>query len=307
MRHRRCPLQAKSTRQPSIMSVGLILNVVVQGLTTGLVYGLMALGLSVIFGVVRVVNFAHGEFAVVGMYAAFLLFQAFGLDPIYAAVPIAAMFFFLGYALQRLVINPFVGRPEHEQFILLVSVAMIVLNLLLMTFGPDGRPINLTYALDSYLVGPLIIDKVRLMISAAALAMALALFSFFRFTATGTAIRACADNLTGAAVVGLDVKTLYAYTSGIGFACVGAAGAMMITIVDVAPTLAPGYTLLAFIIVIIGGLGSLSGALVGGVLIGVCEALTGFLFQPSMKSMFSFLLLILVLALRPQGLMGARR
>jgi len=289
------------------MSVGLFLNVVVEGLTTGLVYGLMALGLSVIFGVVRIVNFAHGEFAVVGMYAAFLLFQAFGLDPIYAAVPIAAMFFFLGYVLQRLVINPFIGRPEHEQFILLVSVAMIVLNLLLMTFGPDGRPINLPYALDSYLVGPLIIDKARLMISVAALAMTLALFAFFRFTATGTAIRACADNLTGAAVVGLDVKRLYAYTCGIGLACVGAAGAMMITIVDVAPTLAPGYTLLAFIIVIIGGLGSLSGALVGGVLIGVCEAVTGYLFEPSMKSMFSFLLLILVLTFRPQGLMGERR
>ena len=289
------------------MSVGLFLNVVVEGLTTGLVYGLMALGLSVIFGVVRIVNFAHGEFAVVGMYAAFLLFQAFGLDPIYAAVPIAAMFFFLGYVLQRLVINPFIGRPEHEQFILLVSVAMIVLNLLLMTFGPDGRPINLPYALDSYLVGPLIIDKARLMISVAALAMTLALFAFFRFTATGTAIRACADNLTGAAVVGLDVKRLYAYTCGIGLACVGAAGAMMITIVDVAPTLAPGYTLLAFIIVIIGGLGSLSGALVGGVLIGVCEAVTGYLFEPSMKSMFSFLLLILVLTFRPQGLMSERR
>ncbi len=289
------------------MNIGLLLNVAVQGLTTGLVYGLMALGLSVIFGVVRIVNFAHGEFAVVGMYAAFLLFQAFGLDPIYAAIPIAGLFFLIGFALQKVVINPFVGRPEHEQFILLVAVAMIILNLLLMAFGPDGRPINLSYALDSYLVGPLIIDKVRLISSAAALVMSLGLFAFFRLTATGTAIRACTDNLTGAAVVGLDVKTLYAYTCGIGLACVGAAGAMMITIVDVAPTLAPGYTLLAFTIVIIGGLGSLTGALVGGVLIGVSEALMGYYFQPSMKSMFSFLLLILVLAVRPQGLMGTRQ
>ena len=286
------------------MTLELILNVVVQGLMTGLVYGLMALGLSVIFGVVHVVNFAHGEFAVLAMYMAYLAFVTLGVDPIVAALPIAALLFGVGYVMQRVVINRFVGRPEHEQFILLVAIAMIVLNLLLMGFGPDARPVNLPYALDSYLVGPLIVDKVRIIISAVALAVSASLFAFFRFTRFGTAIRACADNLTGAAVVGLDVKRLYAWTFGIGLACVGLAGAMLVTIADVAPTLAPGYTLLAFIIVIIGGLGSLTGALVGGVMIGICEALAGFFLQPSMKSLFSFLLLIAVLALRPQGLLG---
>lgn len=289
------------------MTLELILNVVVQGLMAGLVYGLMALGLSVIFGVVHVVNFAHGEFAVLAMYMAYLSFVTLGVDPIVAALPIAAMLFCVGYAMQRAVINRFVGRPEHEQFILLVAIAMIVLNLLLMGFGPDARPVNLPYALDSYLVGPLIVDKVRIIISGVALLVSAALFGFFRFTRIGTAIRACADNLTGAAVVGLDVKRLYAWTFGIGLACVGLAGAMMITVADVAPTLAHGYTLLAFIIVIIGGLGSLTGALVGGVLIGVCEALAGFFLQPSMKSLFSFLLLIAILVLRPRGLMGTRR
>ena len=127
------------------------------------------------------------------------------------------------------------------------------------------------------------------------------------FAPAGRAIRACADNLTGAAVVGLDVKRLYAWTFGLGLACVGLAGAMLVTVADVAPTLAHGYTLLAFIIVIVGGLGSLTGALLGGVLVGVCEALAGFLLQPSMKSMFSFLLLIAILVLRPRGLMGAGR
>ena len=289
------------------MTFDLLLSILVQGVMTGLVYGLMALGLSVIFGVVRVVNFAHGEFAVVAMYAAWLLFSAWGVDPILAALPIAGALFVVGFALQRVLINPFVGRPEHEQFILLVSVAMIVLNLLLMGFGADPKPVNLSYGLDSYEVGPLIVDKVRLIVSAAALGLTAVVLCFFRFTRTGTAIRACADNLLGAAVVGLDVKHLYAVTFGIGLACVGAAGAMMTTIADASPVLAPGYTLLAFTIVIIGGLGSLAGALLGGVLIGVAEAVTGFLFAPSMKSMFSFLLLILVLAVRPQGLLGARR
>jgi branched-chain amino acid transport system permease protein len=284
----------------------LIPTVVVQGVLTGLVYGLMALGLSVIFGVVRVVNFAHGEFTVIAMYAAFVLFSALGLDPLFAMLPIAAAFFVIGYALQTALINPFVGRPEHEQFILLVGLAIIIVNALLMIFGPDARPANLSYAFDSYLIGPLIVDKVRIYAAVAALAVASVLFAFFRYTSTGTAIRACADNLTGAAVTGLDVKRLYALTFGLGLACVGAAGALMVTIADAAPGLASAYTLLAFTIVIIGGLGSMAGALIGGLLIGVSEALAGFLAAPAMKSMFSFALLIVVLVLRPQGLLGRR-
>jgi branched-chain amino acid transport system permease protein len=288
------------------MMWSIYLNVVLQGVLTGLVYGLMALGLSVIFGVVRVVNFAHGEFAVVAMYAAFLLFRSLGLDPLVTMLPIAAAFFALGFALQASVINAFVGRPEHDQFILLVGIGIVIVNGLLMVFGPDAHPANLPYAFDSYLVGPLILDKVRVYSAVAALAIAAGLFGFFRCTSTGTAIRACADNLVGAAVVGLNVKRLYAITFGIGLACVGAAGALMETIADATPSLGPAYTLLAFIIVIIGGLGSMVGALVGGVLIGVSEALAGFMIEPSMKSMFSFALLIAVLVLRPTGLMGRR-
>lgn len=288
------------------MILELLPGVVVQGVMTGLVYGLMALGLSVIFGVVRVVNFAHGEFAVLAMYAAWAMFGAWGVDPILAAVPIAAGCFAIGYVLQRGLISPFVGRAEHEQFILLVGVAMILVNLLLMGFGPDARPVNLPYALDSYEIGPVILDKARLVAGGVALALTAAVVAFFRLTRTGTAIRACADNLLGAAVIGLDVKRLYALTFGIGLACVGAAGAMMVTIADASPVLAHGFTLQGFIIVIIGGLGSLAGALLGGVLIGVAEALAGFLWQPSMKAMVGFLLLIAVLVLRPQGLLGRR-
>jgi len=282
------------------------LEVVVQGVLTGLVYGLMALGLSVIFGVVRVVNFAHGEFTVAAMYAAFLLFTAFGIDPLLAMVPIAIVFFGIGYGLQLALVHRFVGRAEHEQFILLVGLGIIIVNGTLLVFGADGRPVRLPYGFDSFLIGPVIVDKVRLYAAAAALGVAAALFLFFRFTPTGTAIRACADNLVGAAVVGLDVRRLYALTFGLGLACVGAAGALMETIADAKPELGPVYTLIAFIIVILGGLGSMAGALIGGVLIGISEALAGLFIAPSMKSMVSFALLILVLVLRPQGIMGRR-
>src|SRR5476651_123237 len=139
----------------------IILSVIIQGVLTGLVYGLMALGLSVIFGVVRVVNFAHGEFAVVAMYAAYILFVTLGLDPLLSLLPIAAAFFVIGYVLQATLVNRFVGRSEHEQFILLVGLAIIIVNGLLMIFGPDARPTNLSYSFDSYLIGPMFIDKAR--------------------------------------------------------------------------------------------------------------------------------------------------
>jgi branched-chain amino acid transport system permease protein len=282
------------------------LNVAVSGLLTGLVYGLMAVGLSVIFGVVRVVNFAHGEMMTVAMYLAILLFSGFGLDPLAMVVPLAAVLFALGYALQAGIINPFITRPEHSQFILLVAIALILVNVLLIAFGPDARNVQTSYAFDSFLVGPLIIDATKVYAGAATVVITAALFAFFRFVALGKAIRACADNYTGALVVGLNVKRLYALTFGLGAACVGAAGSMLVLLVDVTPALGPALTLLAFIIVITGGLGSMPGAVLGGVLIGLTEAMAGLFFTPSAKSMFSFGLLVLVLLFRPQGLLGKR-
>ena len=286
------------------MPADLYLNVAVGGVLTGLVYGLMALGLSVIFGVVRVVNFAHGEMMTIAMYIAVVLFTAFHLDPLVMLVPIAAVMFAFGYVLQVRLINPFITRPEHSQFLLLVAVGIIIVNFLLIAFGPDAQSVQSSYANDSFQIGRLIVDATKLYAAAAALIVSAALFAFFRHTQIGTAIRACADNYTGALVVGLDVKHLYALTFGLGAACVGAAGVMLVLIVDVTPSIGPAYTLLAFVIVITGGLGSMPGALIGGVLIGLTEAMAGLLFTPSAKSMFAFGILVLVLLFRPQGIMG---
>jgi len=286
--------------------IDLIFNVAVGGVLTGLVYGLMALGLSVIFGVVRVVNFAHGEMMTLAMYLAVVLFTAYGIDPLVAMVPIAGVLFVLGYAMQASLINPFITRPEHSQFILLLAVAIILVNGLLIVFGPDARNVQTSYSFDSFLIGPLIVDATKAYAGGLAILVAAGLFAFFRFSRLGTAIRACADNYTGALVVGLNVKRLYALTFGIGAACVGAAGAMIVLLVDVTPVLGPAYTLLAFVIVITGGLGSMPGALLGGVLIGLTEALAGLFFTPSAKGMFAFGILVLVLLFRPQGIMGKR-
>jgi branched-chain amino acid transport system permease protein len=289
------------------MSADLVINVVTAGVLTGLVYGLMALGLSVIFGVVRVVNFAHGEMMTIAMYATTILFATLKLDPFVAVLPVAAAFFVFGYALQKTVINPFITRPEHSQFMLLVAVAIIMVNALLMVFGPDARNVQVDYQLESFELGRILVDKARLYAAGLAVVTAIALFGFFRFTLTGKAIRACADNYLGAKVVGLNVKHLYALTFGLGAICVAVAGCAMVVLVDVTPGLGPYYTLLAFVIVIVGGLGSMGGALLGGVLIGVSEALAGLFIVPSAKSMFSFGLLILVLLFRPQGLLGKKQ
>jgi branched-chain amino acid transport system permease protein len=284
----------------------LVANVIVAGVLTGLVYGLMALGLSVIFGVVRVVNFAHGEMMTIAMYATTVLFAAWQLDPFLCILPAAAAFFAFGYLMQAGLINPFITRPEHSQFMLLVAVAIVMVNGLLMAFGPSARNVQLDYQLESFELGAILVDKARFYAALAALAAAAALFGFFRFSKTGKAIRACADNHLGALVVGLNVKHLYALTFGLGSVCVAIAGCAMVLLVDVTPALGPAYTLLAFVIVIVGGMGSMAGALLGGVLIGVSEALAGLFIAPSAKSMFSFGLLILVLLFRPQGLLGKK-
>jgi branched-chain amino acid transport system permease protein len=292
--------------QDAFLPADIYFNVAIGGILTGLVYGLMALGLSVIFGVVRVVNFAHGEMMTIAMYIAVTLFSAFHFDPLIMLVPIAAVMFVGGYLLQAGMINRFIARPEHSQFLLLVAVGLIISNVLLIVYGPDAQNVQVAYAFDSFKIGPIIIDATKLYAGIAAIVVAAGLFAFFQYTTLGTAIRACADNYTGALVVGLDVHRLYALTFGLGAACVGAAGCILLLIFDVTPSVGPSYTLLAFVIVITGGLGSMPGALIGGVLIGLTEAMAGLLFTPSAKTMFAFAILVLVLLFRPQGLMGKR-
>jgi branched-chain amino acid transport system permease protein len=280
------------------------LNVAVSGILTGLIYGLSALGLSVIFGVIRIVNFAHGEIMVVGMFVALLLFRHLGIDPLMSIPIVAVALFGFGYLLQDWVIRRVAHLADHMQFLLMAAVAVVLVSVCLMLFGPDAQGAQVRYAYDSFSLGPLIVDKVRLYAGIAALVAAAALFAFFRYSATGKAIRACGDNYLGAQVVGLNVRRLFALTFAIGSACLGAAGAILMLLIDVHPYLGPPLTLLAFIIVIVGGMGSLPGAMLGGILIGASEALAGLILQPSLKSAFSFGLLILVLLIRPQGLLG---
>ncbi len=283
----------------------LYLNVLTGGVLIGIVYALIALGLTIIFGVMRVVNFAHGEMVVIGMYVAYCLWAATGLPP-WVLAPVSALaLFVLGYGLQLAIVNAFIGRPQHAQFILFIAFGLIITGLHLILFGPDSRPIESADAVRSYVLGPLRLDVVRTQAAIVALAVIAALMLFLRWSTTGRAIRAAADNLLGAQAIGIRIRRVYAITAGIGMACAGAAGALISPIFDTQPFLATDFTLVAFIIVIVGGLGSIAGALLGGVLIGVSEATAALLVSPALKTVFSYALLVLVLLLRPAGIFGS--
>jgi branched-chain amino acid transport system permease protein len=282
------------------------LNVLVSGLLIGFVYALIALGLTIIFGVMRVVNFAHGEMVVIGMYAGYWMWTYTHLPPWLLALPAGAFLFVIGYALQRAIINPFISRPQHAQFILFISLALIITGLHLVLFGADSRPIQDAITMQSYGLGILRLDKVRTQAAVMALVVIACLIAFLRYSTLGRSIRAAADNLIGAQVIGISVKRVYAVTAGIGMACAGIAGTLISPMFDTQPFLATDFTLIAFIIVIVGGLGSMSGALLGGVLIGLAEAIAALAFSPALKTVFSYALLVFVLLLRPNGLFGER-
>jgi branched-chain amino acid transport system permease protein len=281
-------------------------NVLVSGLLIGLVYALVALGLTVIFGVMRIVNFAHGEMVVAGMYIGYGCSVALGLPAPVAAVVAATVLFVAGYWLQRLVVQHFVARPEHVQFILFIGIALVVTGLHLMLFGPDARAAESDLSFAVLRLGPLNIDVVRLQAAVASAALIAGLGLFLKMSRFGRSLRGAADNRTGGLVIGLNIPRIYAITSGIGAACAGAAGALVSPIFDVQPFLAVDMTMIAFITVIVGGLGSFPGALVAGLFIGVSEAAAALLIAPAMKSALSYALLVIVLLLRPRGLFNAK-
>lgn len=250
------------------------------------------------------VNFAHGEMVVIGMYVGYGFWKATGLSPV-AAVPLAALvLFILGYAFQRFIGNRFLDAPPHFQFILFIALALVITGVHAMLFGPDPRGVQSASLFEVYRVAGLRLDAVRAHAAGASLVLIAALWAWLRFTLTGKAIQAAAENQVGGRAIGIRIPQLFALTAGVGCACAGAAGALVAPLFDTQPYLAPEFTLIAFIIVIVGGLASLPGALLGGLLIGVAEALAATLVAPSMKSLFSYALLAAVILLRPQGLLG---
>jgi branched-chain amino acid transport system permease protein len=282
-------------------------NAVLNGLMIGAIYALIATGLNIIFGVMRVVNFAHGEMVVIGMYIGFAVWKFSGLPPL-AAVPIATLVMFMaGYLFQRAIGNDFVDQPQHIQFVFYIGLGLTITGLHAVIFGPDPRGIQDAMSFVSYRIGLFRVDASRLNAAAAALIIIFGLWAWLRYSLTGKSLHAAGENLTGGKVIGIRISHVFALTAAIGMACAGTAGALIAPLYDVTPYLAYEFTLTAFIIVIVGGLASLPGALVGGLLIGVSEALAAAIVSPSAKSFISYSLLIVMLLIKPDGLFSPRR
>ena len=290
-----------------MLEFGILFPSLLNGLTTGAVYALIALGLTLIYGVLHIINFAHGAALMVALYAVYWLKTRFGIDP-YLALPIVVpAMFALGYALQRAVIN----RASHgkDENILLVTLGLSIVleNLALLVFKSDTRSIETAYTLSTLAIGPAHIAVAKLVAFGGALVASAVLLWIVNRTDLGRAIRAVAKEKQGARLCGIDVEHVYAMSFGIGLACLGAAACFLLPAYYVNPTVGSGFVLVAFTIVVLGGMGSFAGALLGGLLIGVVESLCGLVLGESLGQIGIFAIFIAVLLFKPQGLLlGAR-
>ena len=289
-----------------MLSFDVLFPSVLNGLTTGAVYALIALGLTLIYGVLHIVNFAHGASLMVALYGVYLLKVHAGIDP-YLALPIMVpAMFALGYLLQRGVINRASHGKDENILLVTLGVSIVMENLALMAFKSDTRTIDTAYTLTTVAIGPAMIALPKLIAFAGAAATSAVLLWIVARTDLGRAIRAVAKEKQGARLMGIDVEHVYAMSFGIGLACLGAAACFLLPAYYVNPQVGGGFVLVAFTIVVLGGMGSFAGALVGGLLIGVVESLGGLMLGESLGQIGIFAIFIAVLLFRPQGLFGAR-
>jgi branched-chain amino acid transport system permease protein len=289
-----------------MLSPVVLVPAILNGLLTGAVYGLVALGLTLIYGVLHIINFAHGALLTAAMFAAFFAHRLLGLDPYLAAIVLTPLFFALGYCLQRFVIGPAAHGEDRNILLVTLGLAVLIENVLLYAFGADTRTLNLGYAFDIVDLGIAFLAVPRVIGFGVVFVVALVLWLILRLTDTGKAIRAVAKEKLGAELSGIDVGHVYAVTFGLGTACLAIAACLLIPTYYVNPHVGNAFVLIAFTIVVLGGMGSVTGALLGGLFVGVVESLSGLYLGESLGQIGIFVMFILVLLLRPSGLFGER-
>lgn len=277
-----------------------------NGITTGAVYALIALGLTLIYGVLHIINFAHGAALMLALYGVYVLKERVGIDPYLALPLVVAGMFVLGYALQRGVINRAAHGKDENILLVTLGLSIVMENAALLVFKSDTRTIDTAYTLSTVAIGPAMIAVPKLVAFAGALVVSGLLLWIVKATDLGRAIRAVAREKHGAKLMGIDVDHVYALSFGIGLGCLGAAACLLLPAYYVNPQVGSGFVLVAFTIVVLGGMGSFAGALLGGLLIGVVESLGGLYLGESLGQIGIFGIFIVVLLFRPQGLFGAR-
>jgi branched-chain amino acid transport system permease protein len=289
-----------------MLSPVILIPAVLNGLMTGATYALIALGLTLIYGVLHIINFAHGALLTAAMFAAFFAYTLLGLDPYLAAVVLTPLFFLVGYGLQRFLIGPAAHGDDRNFLLVTLGLAIVIENALLYAFRADTRTMDLPYAFRSIEVGSTFLAVPRVVGFVVAIAVAAALWAIMRWTDTGKAIRAVAKEKLGAELSGIDVAHIYAVTFGLGTACVAVAACLLIPTYYVNPTAGDAFVLIAFTIVVLGGMGSIAGALIAGLFVGVVESLSSVFLGESLGQIGIFVMFIAVLLFRPSGLFGDR-
>jgi branched-chain amino acid transport system permease protein len=289
-----------------MLKLDIFLSALANGLLTGAVYALIALGLTLVYGVLHIINFAHGATLTAAMFAVFVAHSVFKIDPYLAILILTPLFFALGYAVQRFVITPASHGDDSNILMVTLGLSIIIENGLLAYFRSDTRSIDVPYGFSVIEIGNLFLSVPKVIAFFGAFAVAGILGLLLALTDTGRAIRAVAKEKTGAALSGIDVSHIYALTFGLGAACLAIAACLLMPTYIVSPRVGNAFVLVAFTIVVLGGMGSIPGALIGGLVIGVVESLSGLYFGESLGQIGIFLIFILVLLFKPTGLFGAR-
>ncbi len=273
----------------------------------GGVYALLSAGLTLIFGVMRVINFAQAEFMMLGMFATYVLVTFFGIDPLILAIPVGGVLALVGLALAGGLLER-VPRGDHNaQLILTLGVALALQNLMLIVFGPTPRPVVRAYTNSYWTPAGLFINEARLFACLASVLLMLGLYFFLTRTWTGRAMRATADDPVSAAGVGMNVRRLHVIAFMIGAGLAGIAGALIVTFTAASPSIGNDFIIIMFLSVVLGGLGSVLGATVGAFGVGLVQSLSGLILPLQLQNVLLFIVFVLVLLLRPQGLFGLRR
>lgn len=279
------------------------LNILAVGLLLGGIYSLVSVGLNLIFGVIRIVNFAQGEFVMLGMYGAVAAQIALGTDPYLAVAIVVPALFFLGAAVYWVILRPLQDEPMMQIFATF-GLLMLLQNLVLAATRGNAFSANSVLASVSVAIGPVQVGLARLIPLAASTLVALGLGWYLKTSLTGKAIRAVAQDRKAARLMGIDVERTYTVSFGLGSALAGLAGCLLAPLYTLSPQIGVNFIMPAFAVVVLGGLGSVKGAYVGGIIVGLTEAIAGFYLDPALKQAVLFMVFIIVLLVRPAGLFG---
>lgn len=280
------------------------LQILINGILKGGLYGLMALGMSLIWGVMNIINIAHGAFIMIGAYITFLLFNFAGIDPFVSLIFSSSIMFLIGYTIQRGIINLVIRAEIFITLILAFGIEIFINNAALMIFSADVRKVKVSYGASNFNMFGVTIPYVRLIAFLLAIAITIILFFFMTRTKSGRAIRATSQDLDGAVLSGVRVSRIYAITFGIGTALAGAAGTLWAIIFPLSPTMGGSLTLKSFVVTIIGGLGTMLGPVIGGLTLGIVESFGTNWFGTTFESLISFSILVIILIFRPKGILG---